>query len=382
MPAHNADSPGTGELLYRIHAARDEDAWRGVMAQLRERFDAASAVLAQRHLARGQGEVLYGAPDDPAFARVFAEYAPRNPWFLSTDACQPLHVSSGDEILGGRELVGTDYYKALLHPQRLRHRLCGVVARDDDALCYVELYRSEGQRRFGAKEKSEFRGLLAHIALAMENRWHRRHAADLEQALMHVVDGHANATFLVEPDGRIAYSNRNAQALCEQDSGLYRDGPYLAAVTPADQRALRETLADLARQAGEGGPRAGLPPTQVLSVSSPGARLPTTLTLQPAGASLRGGAEHARVLLVVSARRQRAEHAHHDCSFARQFKLSDAQARVSALIFDGHSIATLAQTLHVSENTVRSHLKQVFQKTNTHGQMELVRLHAQHCPNA
>jgi DNA-binding CsgD family transcriptional regulator len=36
--------------------------------------------------------------------------------------------------------------------------------------------------------------------------------------------------------------------------------------------------------------------------------------------------------------------------------------------------------LNLSENTVRSHLKQIFQKTDTHGQMELVHLHARVCP--
>jgi len=382
LPAHNADPPETGELVYRIHAASDDEAWHGVMALLRERFSAASAVLARRHLASGQGEVLYRMPEDAAFARAFAEYSPRNPWFLSTDACQPLHVSSGEEVLGSRDLFRTDYYQALLRPYRYLHRLCGVVARDGGALCYLELFRDEDQRRFAAREKAEFRGLLAHIALAMENRWRRRHAADLGQALMRIVDGHANATFLVEPDGRIVYCNRNAQALCGQGSGLFRDGEHLAAVTPADHRALREMLAAMARVGGEGVARADTAATQVLTVSAPGALLPTTLTLQPAGASLRSGPGPGRALLVVSARRQGTEHAHHDCLFARQFKLSEAQARVSALIFAGHSIATLAQTLHVSENTVRSHLKQIFQKTNTHGQMELVRLHAQHCPDA
>ena len=45
------------------------------------------------------------------------------------------------------------------------------------------------------------------------------------------------------------------------------------------------------------------------------------------------------------------------------------------------ALAAIAGTLNVSENTVRSHLKQIFQKTDTHGQMELVHLHARICPS-
>ncbi|MHA7680785.1 helix-turn-helix transcriptional regulator [Cupriavidus sp. PET2-C1] len=399
--ADSADSPNSpnspnsqaGELIYRIHAARDDDGWRGVVALVRDQFAAGMAVLARRHLAGGQGAVLHGAPEDPAFFRTFAQYSARNPWFLSSTAYQPLQVISGDDMLGSGDLVRTDYYQALLRPHRYLHRLCGVVAREADVVYYLELYRREDQRRFASKEKAEFRGLLAHMALSLENRWHRHSAADLSQALMCVIDGHPNATFLVEQDGRIVYCNRSAQALCGQGSGLYRDGEYLAAVMPTDHRTLHEMLATLAGAAQGLPPNAGdtrdahpgqaaLVPTQVLSVSAPGFALPTTLTLQPAGASMRNGLGEERALVVVSARRQGAEHAHHDCLFARQFKLSEAQARVNALVFAGHSIASLAQVLHVSENTVRSHLKQIFQKTNTHGQMELVRLHAQHCPPA
>ncbi|EON18805.1 two component LuxR family transcriptional regulator [Cupriavidus sp. GA3-3] len=388
LPPKNTDSadPRAGELVYRIHAARDDEGWRGVIALVREQFAAGTAVLARRHLAGGQGAVLYGAPEDAAFFRTFAEYSPRNPWFLSSHAYQPLQVIGGDDMLSSSDLIRTDYYHALLRPHQYLHRLCGVVAREADVVYFLELYRREDQRRFGAKEKAEFRGLLAHMALSLENRWQRHSAADLSQALMRIIDGHPNATFLVEQDGRIVYCNRSAHALCGQGSGLYRDGEYLAAVMPTDHRALREMLAGLARGAGDmrdaHAAHATLVPTQVLSVCAPGFTLPTTLTLQPAAASLRTGFGEERAVVVVSARRQGTEHAHHDCLFARQFKLSEAQARVNALVFAGHSIASLAEVLHVSENTVRSHLKQIFQKTNTHGQMELVRLHAQHCPPA
>jgi DNA-binding CsgD family transcriptional regulator len=78
----------------------------------------------------------------------------------------------------------------------------------------------------------------------------------------------------------------------------------------------------------------------------------------------------------------RGGHATHDpavCPFARQYELTAAQAKVSALVFDGQSLATIARSLKVSENTVRSHLKQIYQKTNTHGQMDLVHLHARMC---
>ena len=87
-----------------------------------------------------------------------------------------------------------------------------------------------------------------------------------------------------------------------------------------------------------------------------------------------------RGLVMVTVRGGRARHDPASCVFARQYEFTTAQAKVSALVLAGQPLSRVAQSLNVSENTVRSHLKQIFQKTETHGQMELVHLHARVCP--
>ena len=84
--------------------------------------------------------------------------------------------------------------------------------------------------------------------------------------------------------------------------------------------------------------------------------------------------------LVLAVRGGHDLHDSASCAFARQYDLTSAQAKVSSLVFAGQPLSTIAHSLNVSENTVRSHLKQIFHKTDTHGQMDLVHLHARVCP--
>ena len=56
------------------------------------------------------------------------------------------------------------------------------------------------------------------------------------------------------------------------------------------------------------------------------------------------------------------------------FALTPAELRVTEVLVDGHSPATAAQLLSLSEGTVRTHLRAIFKKTGTHRQAELVRL--------
>ncbi len=56
------------------------------------------------------------------------------------------------------------------------------------------------------------------------------------------------------------------------------------------------------------------------------------------------------------------------------FDLSPAEARVVSLIGDGRRPAEIGKTLKLSDETVRSHLKSAFLKTNTNRQSELAAL--------
>jgi DNA-binding CsgD family transcriptional regulator len=189
------------------------------------------------------------------------------------------------------------------------------------------------------------------------------------------VDRHPHATFLADRDGRVLYRNRSAAEFCTADAGLRMDGDHLAAATPVDSKTLREAIREVARGTAQGMEEA----SRVVSVSVPGDPHSAVLSMHSAGKVFLAEKGDCVEVVILTARNSHSTHDPHFCSFVRQFELSPAQARVSALIFTGHSLSSTAHLLHVSENTARSHLKQIFQKTNTHGQMELVHLHSRIC---
>jgi DNA-binding CsgD family transcriptional regulator len=60
----------------------------------------------------------------------------------------------------------------------------------------------------------------------------------------------------------------------------------------------------------------------------------------------------------------------------RLFGLTGAEARLAALLGNGHDLASIAITLGVTRETLRSQLKAVFAKTGMRRQAELVALSA------
>jgi DNA-binding CsgD family transcriptional regulator len=64
-----------------------------------------------------------------------------------------------------------------------------------------------------------------------------------------------------------------------------------------------------------------------------------------------------------------------DVDLLRRFhSLAPAEAQVARLLLQNKSVREIAELLRISANTVRFHLKQLFSKTGTRRQSELVRL--------
>ncbi|MBM3359713.1 MAG: helix-turn-helix transcriptional regulator [Betaproteobacteria bacterium] len=363
-------------LLYRIHAASDADAdWRGVLQLLRERLAGRLATLWRHHFASGEGAVLCEFPETARFRTDYPRYASRNPWLLSSEEFAPGSVMTGDELLSNRELLKTDFYRELLQPYDLLHCLSGVAVRRGSLVYCVNVHRSHGDAPFGGRDKAELRTVLAHLSLALENRWRLRQAGDMESVLTGIVDRRPQPSLLVDREGRIVHCNRSATALSALRTGLCVDGGRLAAATALDRAVLRDAIRQVAGAAK--GDAAGA--ARAVTLSVPGAALPAIVSVHTAGGVFRPETGDLEELVWVSATNPHLDHDFRTCTFVKQFRLSPAQARMSVLIVTGHRLADAAHRLHVSENTARSHLKQVFQKTNTHGQLELVHLHARCC---
>ncbi|MGC4076047.1 MAG: helix-turn-helix transcriptional regulator [Rubrivivax sp.] len=362
------------ELVHAIHAAgADDESWPEVLERLRSHLGARAVTLVH-HQFLGGGEVtLYESATGGAGGMT--EYAARNPWFMSSCDYQPGRVMTGDELISTPDLRRTDFYREVLQPRGLLHLLCGVVDQRQRGAHVLAAYRAENEPAFDAGQKAELSLLLQHVTLSMRSQWRWQEANDLAHALLRLSDQDTNPAILVSADGEPVHTNAAGAQLLERRQGLRVDGCRVVASHPQDRRLLAGTIARVAHEA----PCAEAPRPAVLTLAGLPDEPPIVVVVRPAGAVFRRHAGGSRGLALLAVRGAQPQHDPAACVFARQYELTAAQARVSALVFSGQSLATIARSLGLSDNTVRSHLKQVFQKTDTHSQMELVHLHARVC---
>jgi DNA-binding CsgD family transcriptional regulator len=169
-----------------------------------------------------------------------------------------------------------------------------------------------------------------------------------------VLDLLREAVLVLSRDARPLGMNRAARALLREGDGLVLSVRGVAASTPVAAVALRRGIE-----------RAAFGETLRLQVPR-NARGPLSLRVEPHPE--RPSCDAAAVLFVNDGdSRTLRTHA-----LVARYALTPTEASVTRRLAAGAGLEQIARELDISLNTVRGHLKQIFAKTGTHRQVELV----------
>ncbi|KCV62272.1 helix-turn-helix transcriptional regulator [Bordetella bronchiseptica] len=366
-PAAAAAAQTEDRLLHALYGTLNDDTqWQQVLAALCRRFATRTAALAHYDFDAGAGRILYQAPADGPLQAIYDQGRPLNPWFLSKAPYLPGRILDSPELIAPEDFLQTDFYREILRPHGLFHRLCGVLARQRNHVWYLVLHRRKEQMPFDGADRARLRTLMPHLMTVFEVRARCAAQARLASLLARVVQAYLPPVLVLDRDGAVLHGEVAADALPAQ---LRLVDGRLAARDAALQKPLRERIHRMAEAA-----LAGRPGRASLALDEADGAAPIQLTLCALGpdTNAQGGQAGALVGLLISDPGQDARQAMR--RFADHFALSPAEEKVSALILQGMTPARVARSLHISEHTVRSHLKQIFRKTNTHRQAELMSL--------
>lgn len=357
-------------LIERIYeAAVEPSAWQDFVAELAEALDDVSIGFGLQLPGFPLASVLYVSGGFlPGFEIRFAEHLARGlPWEAARTDNFVGRFGLGNEVFPDAQLEHTDFYRDWMKPQGLAP-VCPmghtVLVEAGRALASVAVFRREGGGPFTAEELAIADPLVPHLARAYQIHRRVRENAALAEA----VDRLPTGVMLLDARHAPVVANRAAKRIFALKDGLSIDknGPH--AERPGDNAVLQKIIADAiespaANRISEG---------NVMAVTrSSGARAfplmvasllkaPPESTLGDALAvlyvsDLEGNLEHSEVLRVL-------------------YSLTDAETQLVELLCDGCSLDEAAERRGVTMNTARSQLKQVFAKTNTSRQSELVRL--------
>jgi DNA-binding CsgD family transcriptional regulator len=183
------------------------------------------------------------------------------------------------------------------------------------------------------------------------------------------LDTLASSMFLVDATGRIIHANASGHSMISEAAALRAPGGRLGALDAQADQALLDSFSAAARGDAVLAKKGIAVPLKARDEQRYMAHvLPLT-----SGSRRKAGASYAATATIF-VRKAELDLPSPPEAVAKEFGLTPAELRVLFAIIEVGSVPQVSQVLGVSEATVKTHLRHLFEKTGTRRQAELVKL--------
>lgn len=363
------------DLIDRIYTTvEDPDRWPAVVQE----------IATHANVPRGLLFTPYHGPEDGGLWHGhnlgFEELKPYIDYYHQTDLwtlrafarnIPAKVVVNCDRLVDPKELDASEFYNDYLQYVDIRGSLSVMFGGEGQPFPRVHLsvYRPNDSQGFEPEAEEVMRALTPHIHRSLDLGFRfaalRSRARDELEALNRLDFGVAS----LNQDGSIGFMNRKAERILLADDGLAMRHQCIVAAGHDDNERLWKLLRNTIGAESKGRKSPG----GSMAVTRPSGRRGYAVTVAP-GAGMSGLADvpAAWALVFITDPEDNPELPVERIS--RMYGLTSAEAQLAAGLATGQSLNEYADRAALSLHTVRSTLKQVFAKTETRRQAELVRL--------
>ena len=348
-------------------AALDETLWASALQQLTELTGSQAASFWVLDGAELQHPTFITINFDPIAIKEYLEHTAAidpNVQYLAAHPEVPI-VHDG-LIIGEAEKDKHPYYD--WHDRRVdtRFRMIGQAALMPSVQAGIALHRTRTAGRYERADIDHFAVLHRHLERALTIGVRIGSLGAAERFGKEWLDRSAAAVFLLDDRKRIVFCNQAAEAMQSTGDGIRFSAHRIALAGKADDSKLQSLIERALSRSGmqHGGTMRAQRPSgkQPFGIFvSPLTREYSTLALFRPAVCVIVTDPDVRPFLPI----QRLQ---------ESFDLTEAEARLAALLAHGEDLRRAAEQLSITYGTARTRLTQIFQKTDTRRQAELVRL--------
>jgi len=283
-----------------------------------------------------------------------------------------MSFQNGGMVLLEQDMSDDDWHRCALYreiycPAGIYHGLGALVMKSDSHLIAMGVNRPKSFGRFSSRDLKLLGQTLPHLRRAMQVFLLLADAKSQNAAHLAPWDMLGFGVVLLDAAGKILWRNREATRILERADGLAIHGTCLSAANPLENAELQSVIR-LAISTSQG--RMGRPGAP-LSISRPSLARSFALLVAPIRMERVFLHEPAAVVFITDPERESETPV---SMLERLYGLTPREAALAALLLRGLDLKEAAGQLGTSMNTARTHLRLIFEKTDTHRQSELIHL--------
>jgi DNA-binding CsgD family transcriptional regulator/PAS domain-containing protein len=351
------------DLIY--DAAAENDGWPRALTAIADLTHSQGGILFGQSYTAQRVYFDFNGRLDEECNRTYQERHLHNPWNQHMEHQPVGRLVMSDDAISLTELQKSAFYDEVLRPQEVAHNgMLALAAREDFRVAF-NMCRSVQQGPFDSDEQRVLEFLSPHLCRAVTLKYRIEGYLALQRAAFNVLERLADGVMVLDRRARVIFANATARRM-SKDGQLQLHPSIDVYSLPHSQR-----LNDLIRVALQGatGGTLGLPSR---SKGAPLTLVVSSIRGKDLGRLSDAGLKDAAVVLfAIDPANRRSIPLRHVMD---AFWLTHAEARVALKASSGSSIVETAQSLGLSPNTVKTHLRHVFAKTGIGRQSELAGL--------
>lgn len=351
------------DLIY--DAAADNALWPHALTAVADLTDSEGGILFGQSYTAQRIYFDFNGRLNEECNRAYQERHMQNPWSQYMEHQPVGRLVLSDEAISVAELQRSAFYDEVLRPQEIAHNGMMALAAREDFRAAFNMCRSVRRGPFDPDEQRLLEWLSPHLCRSVTLGFRIDGYLAMQRAAFNVLDRLADGVVVLDRKARVLFANATALRMTEE--GLLRLHQSIGTHSSAHSQRLNELIR--AALQGAAGGTMGLP-------RSGDGRLLTVLVSSIRGKDLGrlsdAGVKDAAVLLFVVEPANRRSIPLGQIMDA--YGLTHAEARVALAASSGNTILETAQSLGLSPNTIKTHLRRVFAKTATGRQAELAGL--------
>jgi DNA-binding CsgD family transcriptional regulator/PAS domain-containing protein len=364
-----------GEQLSRLigdiyDAVLDAAQWSAVLGKTRSFVGGSAAALYSKDAVSKGGRLYCLEGIDLPYRRLYREkYAKLDPFTTGHFFAEIEEPIATSDLMPYDEFLATRFYKEWVQPQGLVDNVTAVLDKSSTRTALYTVFRHERDGLVCEETRRRMRLIVPHVRRAvLIGRVIELRTAEAA-TFADTLDGISAGMLLVDAHGRIVHANASGHALLAEGSLLRAAAGKLAANNPDSQEALLEAFL----AAGSGDAAVGTRGIAVPLMARDGERYVAHILPLTSGARRRAGTSYAAAAALF-VHKAALETPSPPEAIAKAFKLTPSELRVLLGIVQIGGVPETAAALGIGKSTVRTHLLQLYAKTGTGHQAELVKL--------
>ena len=355
------------DLLQTLYAATlDESQWPVFLGQLCEVTDSRVALFLRNDSTLGNRTLAAGGlPVPEKVERLYKEqHSYTDPYRQAFMRNPRIGIIEGEDLVPHEKLAESGDYAALVLGRSLQHMTCLVLSISPRTHEIITLWRGPGRLRLDREHHDLLTLLMPHLQNAVKIRRTLGIALGRARNAEAVLDASETVSILLNASGRVLYMNRAAQELALTGDGFVIHDDRIVLTDRSRRSEFEKLLADVT--AGGVHSHGG-----ALLTDRPAHRGALQILVTPLRlATLRESP--VRVLVLVTRANQAITFP--DAILRQLYSLTPAETEIANGLLTGFALEEIAQLRRVTPATIRSQMKGLLEKTDTHRQGELIQL--------